>query len=103
MPYKSEKCKIEGTQYDRRIKLSKDDKETIVKLSAEGESQRSLARMFGVSRRLIQFIIDPSKMEANRERLKKMRYVDRNHTKAMRECRRYKQRLYLEGKIQLGS
>lgn len=103
MPYKSEKIKIEGSEFDRRVKLTQDDREAIIRLHNDGASQRSLARQFGVSRRLIQFIIDPSKLEANRERLKRMQYRDKNHTKAIREHRRYKHRLYLEGKIQFGS
>ena len=52
MPYKSEKIKIAGTKYDRRIKLTKDQKEYIRWLREEEKlSQMKLAKMFGVSKK----------------------------------------------------
>ena len=51
MPYKCEKIKIANTQYDRRIKLSDDDKEEIQdRYFNHGESMRSLSRVFKVDR-----------------------------------------------------
>ena len=53
MPYVSEKIPL-PPQYDRRRKLTEDDKFEIVRLRKEHNlSQRTLARMFGVSRKLI--------------------------------------------------
>lgn len=104
MPYKSEKIPL-PPQYDRRRKLTEDDKFEIVRLRKEHNlSQRTLARMFGVSRRLIVFIIDPEKNERYKvrykERRKDGRYYDREtHRKTIKNHRAYKQQLYLDGKI----
>lgn len=106
MPYKSEKIKIAGTKYDRRIKLTEDQKEYIRWLREEEKlSQMKLAKMFGVSKRLIQFITQPDKLEKCRERLKeakkrglyKLSKEELNETQ--REHRRYKHKLRMEGKI----
>lgn len=106
MPYKSEKIKISGTQYDRRIKLTPEDKEEIIRLQKEKNmSQRALARTFHVSRRLITFILDPEKLEKNRIRQKEMRSTGKyKPTKeqwadTQREHRNYKEKLSKEGKI----
>ncbi len=104
MPYISEKIKL-PPQYDRRRKLTEDDKFEIVRLRKEHNlSQRTLARMFGVSRRLIIFIIDPERHERAKaqfkERRKDGRYYDREtNTIAVRNTRQYKHKLYLDGKI----
>lgn len=104
MPYISEKIPL-PPQYDRRRKLTEDDKIEIVRLRKEHNlSQRTLARMFGVSRKLIIFIIDPERHERAKaqfkERRKDGRYYDREtNTIAVRNTRQYKQQLYLDGKI----
>lgn len=106
MPYKSEKIKIQGTDYDRRRKLSEEDK-AYIRLLREQEhmSPRGLAAMFGVSRRLITFILDPEKERRNKERAKELRaegrykYTKEEWASVMREHRRYKQTLYTDGKI----
>lgn len=107
MPYKSEKIKIIGSQYDRRRKLTEDQKEYIRWLREEEQlSQRTLAAMFGVSRRTIQFIIDPEKLKRNRDSFKERRRAGlykptkEEWADTMREHRHYKQQLYTEGKIQ---
>lgn len=97
MPYKFETDKIpmpEGK--DRRVKLTPEDKTLILVLYRDGtHSQRSLARQFGVSRRLIQFILDPEKHKRNLE-LREARggskaYYDKDkNRKAMQEHRQYK-------------
>lgn len=103
MPYKSEKIKIAGGQYDRRVKLTAEEKAEIHR-NELGLSQRALARKYGVSRRTITFILDPAKMEQNYERRKerggsKQYYERKRHTEAIRKHRRYKQKLKLQGKI----
>jgi hypothetical protein len=108
MPYKSEK----PGQYirpadDRRRKLTDAQKEEIRAQHAQGASQRSLAVHFGVSRRLISFILDPEKAEAAKqafqERRKDGRYYDpARHTEQVRAHRRHKHRLYTEGKLDTG-
>ena len=68
MPYKSEQIKIAGTKHDKRIKLTKDDKNAIIILTQKGYSQRKLAILFGVSRRLIQNTIKPQPRSSPRPR-----------------------------------
>lgn len=96
MPYKSEKIRIAGTQYDRRIKLTPDQKEYIKWLREKQLiSYSKLAKIFGVSKRLIQFICCPDKYLKNKESLKQRKAEGRyKPTKAewaatIREHRRY--------------
>lgn len=106
MPYKAEKIKIEGTKLDRRRKLTEDQKQYIRWLrEEEGLSQRQLAAMFGVSRRLITFVLDPDKEKQNKAIQKQHRqegrykYTKEQWAETMREHRHYKQQLHKEGKI----
>lgn len=106
MPYKSEKLKIAGTQYDRRKKLSDDQKQYIRWLREEEQlSYNQLAQMFGVSKRLVIFICKPETQEKCRERFKQLKKDGRyKPTKeewadTMKEHRRYKQNLYKNNKI----
>lgn len=106
MPYKSEKIKIAGTSYDRRRKLTEDQKECIRWLREEEKlSQRQLAAMFGVSRRLITFILDPEKEKRNKARIKQHRkdgrykYTKEKWAVVMKEHRHYKEALAKAGKI----
>lgn len=107
MPYKSEKINIVNTPYDRRRKLTEDQKEYIRWLREEEQlSQRALAAMFGVSRRLITFVLNPEKERRSRENFKKRksmgmyRPTKEEWAETMRNHRHYKQQLYTEGKIQ---
>jgi hypothetical protein len=105
MPFKSGKILIEKTSFDRRVKLTADDKELIRKIRKEENlSQRELARKFNVSRRLIQYILDPEKLEENKrlreERGGSKQYYDKEkHREYMKDHRRYKQDLYTKGEI----
>ncbi len=108
MPYKSEHITISGTQYDRRQKLTPEQRAEIFhRYHTEDVSQRQLAREYGVSRRLITFIIDPDKQEQSRQSLKLRKAKglykpDKQKWAAtVRGYRRYKQQLYKEGKITL--
>jgi len=105
MPYKSEKIKIEKTKFDRRIKLTDEEKATIY-ANKGGLSQRKLASLYGVSRRLIQFILDPAKAKENYQRRidrgGSKQYYDKDSNKeSVKKTRRYKQELFLKGKIKL--
>ena len=100
MPYKFETDKIklpEGA--DRRVKLSEQDRLNIKLMYDDGNiSTYKLAELFGVSRRTIQFILDPEKRKANRERLIErggsVIYYDKDkNTKAIREHRQYKKNI----------
>ena len=65
------------------------------------------AREYGVSRRLITFLIDPDKMEASRHRLKRSKAKGmykpdkKKWAETVREHRHYKQQLFKQGKIQI--
>lgn len=61
MPYKTDTVKIDCPFFDRRTKLLPCQKEMMVHYSKLGYSQRKLASMFNVSRRLVTFIICPEK------------------------------------------
>lgn len=105
MPYKSEKIKLSETQ-DRRRKLTDKQREEIRNKYATGlYSQRTLAKEYNVSRRLITFILDDEKQKRNAELLKERKLDGRykptkeEWAKTVREHRRYKQELYLKGEL----
>ena len=104
MPYKH-KEKLIPLEHDRRVKLNDTQRQEIRELYSSGSySQRGLAKLYGVSRRLIVFIIDPSKHEANvarrKELLKTKSCYDKDKNAAyMRSHRQYKQKLYVENKL----
>lgn len=105
MPYKSEKMKLSKEQ-DRRIKLNDEQREEIKhKYSTGLYSQRNLAAEYNVSRRLIQFVLDEEKARIAAEQLKERKADGRykpskeEWAAVMRDHRRYKQKLYLEGKL----
>ena len=102
MPYKCEPLHIPKPK-DRRVKLT-DEQRIEIKASMGLYSQRKLAAMYNVSRRLITYILDPKKQEANlkqrAERGGSKIYYDKDkHTIAMRTHRQYKQQLYLNGEL----
>ena len=105
MPSKSDKMKLSKEQ-DRRIKLYDEQKEEIRNKYATGiYSQRQLAAEYGVSRRLITFVLDEEKAKIVAEQLKERRADGRyKPTKeewadTMRNHRQYKRKLYMEGKL----
>lgn len=93
MPYKAEKIKIAGTSFDRRVKLSEDDKKAVRILSKEGYSQRKLASMFHVSRRLIQSILSPEIKSPPKK------YSKEYWAEVKKRYRQRKNELYIDGKI----
>jgi len=106
MPYKyaTDKMLIPENK-DKRVKLTLCQKEEIFELYATGNySQRALSREYNVSRRLIQFIICPEKLEENRQRRQERggskQYYDKDkHRIAMKTHRQHKQKLYLKGEL----
>jgi len=102
MPYKSSKIKIEGTEFDRRIKLTAEDKELIKWLRDEEEiSYQKLANQFNVSKRTIIFICKPESLEASKKARalrggSKIYYRKEKHSETIKEHRRYKQDLKLK-------
>ena len=98
MPYKfqTDKLKIPRCK-DRRVKLTDQERDEIKRLYGK-ISQRKLASLYGVSRRLIQFIGDPSKHEQNLKRRSErggsmIYYNKEKHTTQIREHRQYKNEL----------
>lgn len=101
MPYKFDTDKLKvGKENDKRVKLTDEQKYEIVLKSAEGFSQRALAREYNVSRRLIQFITDPKKYERHMEIRKDKSYYDKEkHKEYMKKHRDYKKELNEQGKL----
>lgn len=92
--------------YDRRRKLSDEQKAEIYMLrEVDGLSTYRLAEMFGVSRRTIDFVLNPDRLESVKAqttgRAKDGRY--RRETAAAtefsRRTREYRRKLMEEGKI----
>ena len=107
MPYKSEKIKIANTKFDRRIKLTDEDKKLIIWLREEEEiSYQKLANRFNVSKRSIIFICKPETLEACKKKRAERggwkQYYDKDkNTESIKDTRNYKQKLYVENKITL--
>ena len=105
MPYKSEQIKIEFSQFDKRIKLTDEQKEKIREEYATGLiSQRNLAKKYKVSKKAIFNIIHPEKYQAQLEKYKlnqhsKQYYQKDKHKEYIKKHRRYKQKLYINGEI----
>lgn len=102
MPYISEKIRIAGTKNDRRVKLTEQDKADILELT--GMSIRGIARMYGVDKRLVQFILYPERKAKNlldrKNRGGSMAYYDKDKQKEyMKKHRHYKHELYKKGEI----
>lgn len=93
MPYRSDNIPIAGTKHDKRAKLTQDERNAIVILVQKGYSQRKLAAMFRVSRRLVQNIINPQPRSPARKRSAEY------WAEAKRKYRKRKQELLKTGKI----
>lgn len=105
MSKKLDQTSIRDEKLDKRVKLTKENKEEIKKQYATGEySIRGLARMWNVDRRTIDFIIHPERLERAKQQYKERRkdgryYNKEAHTESMRKHRAYKRELINEGKI----
>lgn len=106
MPYKFDNLPINNPKYDRRVKLTDEDKKNIREEYAKGTiSQRGLAKKYNVSRRLIQFVLNPEKEDIAKkqfaERRKDGRYYNKEkHRNYMKNHRNYKKKLYKEGVLE---
>ena len=96
MPYKHEYSgKLIPKDRDRRIVLTLEIKEEILMRHKEGESIRSMSRMFGIDRRTIDFFLFPEKLEQNKQRRierggSKIYYNKERHSQTIKEHRQYK-------------
>lgn len=103
MPLKYDKMSIRDKKHDRRVKLSDEDRKEIREKYAKGDtSHNKLAMEYGVSKRLIQFVLNPEKQEVAKrqfaERQKDGRYYDKDkHREYIREHREYKKELFEKG------
>lgn len=102
MPYKSESLKIAGSIYDKRFKLTPEQRMEIIKeYKTEGTAKKALARKYGVSPKTIYNILNPDKYQEQLKRYKqeqhwKEYYDKKKNTAAMREHRRYKHSIYTD-------
>ena len=106
MPYKFEtEHKTIPKDKDRRIKLSDDQKIEICQLYDTGSfSQRKLATMFKVSRRTIQFVLNPEKQKENYQRRverggSKLYYTKERNRAYKKSHRDYKKELNKNGEL----
>ena len=101
MPTIADKLHVQGTMYDRRVKLTSQDREEIKEKGA-GYGIRKMAREYGVDKRLIQFILYPERLEASRKNRDWRRYHDRKKlTKQSRYLRHRKMKLYKLGILKI--
>lgn len=98
MPYKvdTDRIKLSDTQ-DRRRKITDEQRDEIRTLYANGRSIRSIARQYGVYPRTISIICKPETRAALREYTKEhwreFQQPKERRTAAIRETRRYRQRV----------
>lgn len=102
MPFKFE-TKLIPQELDRRRKLTDAQKAEIeARFKAGGVSQRQLAKEYGVSRKLIQLIVDPEAKARNDQHIKEhwRDYYDRDkHTQYARDFRNNKKELDYRGQL----
>jgi hypothetical protein len=100
------KIKIAGTQYDRRCKLTEEQKQAIREEYAKGAiSMATLGKKYGVSRAYVSLLLDREKMNRVKEtgRLAraqgKYRKTPEEAKKYAEEHKAYKKKLYNDYKI----
>lgn len=109
MPSKLDKVPINNEKLDKRVKLTDEDKENIVKEYATGViSITGLGKKYGVSKRLIQFTLFPERKEKAKQRYaenrKDGRYYDKDkHKVYMKKHREHKKDLDEKGLLKSDS
>ena len=103
MPYKSEKIKLKGLQ-DRRKKLTDKQREQIKELYGTGYySLNDLAKRFNVSKKTILLIVNKNSEERakqyRKEHWREWQRTGKEHNNAIMNTRKYKHKLYAEGKL----
>ncbi len=99
MPQKIDKIALADPFLKRSSKLLPCQKEMVHYWYGHGASINSIAKMFKVNKRLIQFILFPERHKKNLE-LRKQRggstiYYDKSkHSEAIRDLRKYKKKLF---------
>ena len=86
-----------GAENDKRRKITDEDKAYIKKLHKEGESIREIARIMEkiCSRRSIQYILYPERLEVVKARQKEVKRWEKYNTKELRleVMRKYRERI----------
>lgn len=91
MPYKFETDKLKiPRELDRRVKLPLEKHQEIRELADKGMSQRKIASLYGVSRRLIVFILFPERLEKLKKNKKQYKYPKEKHSLWAKNTRNYK-------------
>lgn len=103
MPYKSSKIKLEGLQ-DRRKRLTDKQKEEIKELYGTGfYSLNDLAKKFNVSKKTILLNVNSESAERakqyRKDHWREWQRKGEEWNEIVRDHRKYKQRLYKEGKL----
>ena len=104
MPFKHIEKKI-PTKLKRSAKLTQEDKDEMKKMyEMGGWSYATLGVEFGVSKSMAIYAVNPERQKKNYAlrvaRGGSKQYYDKTkHTEAMKKHRKYKQELYLEGKL----
>lgn len=103
MPFKAEKKGLHIPEsQDRRIKLTKDDKETIrMKYSTGLYSLNQIAREYGVCKKTILLTVNDNSMQVYKDYRKENSFAvsKEKRNEYMRKHRQHKQKLYEEGKL----
>lgn len=94
---------VVGTKYDRRVKVTPEIREQIIKDAASGEKGAALARKYGVSKKTVYLILNPAARERARaytsENWKRFALDREQRAEAMRKHRAYKQKLLDDGML----
>lgn len=102
----ADKTRVAGTRFDKRRRLTEEDKADIRSDYERGEGIRAIARCYGVSRRLIQFVLFPERLEQNllcrAKRGGSRAYYDKDkQCEYMRKCRAHKKDLLERGLVEV--
>ncbi len=108
MPFKSEHAQLQGTKYDRRVRLSDQQKKWVIISHQIGISIHQIAKAFDVSRRLIQFILFPERHaksidDRNKRGGSKQYYETEKNRLAQANTRRYKEKLFKQNLIKMNT
>lgn len=106
MPSKVDDMRINNKKLDKRIKLTDEDRKMIPIEYAKGDtSYNKLATKYGVSKKLIQMVVNPEIKERNKQQFKERqsdgRYYDKDkHRAYTQKHREYKRELLEKGLIE---
>lgn len=108
MPRKSDNIPINNPTLDKRVKLTEEQRRNIkTEYEAGNISYNELAKKYGVSKRLITFIVKPERQKIAKqqyaERRKDGRYYDKEkHKEYTKRHRDRKKKLYEKGLLKEG-